>query len=599
MVDEKREFEEEGEESFAALLEESLKQKRRHVEPGEKVTGKVVQVGQEHVLLDLGGGLDGIIAVAELAAPGETPTVKPGDRIEGYVVRVEDRIAEVAKSLGKGAAARYALEEAAQSGVPVEGHVEAVNKGGYVVTVAGTRCFCPLGQMDIHRIEDPTTMIGQRLLFRVAEYRGGRDVVLSRRALLEEEQRRKAEETRKRLEPGARFHGVVTSVREFGAFVDIGGIEGLVHASEMGWGRTRPDEVVRVGQEVDVEVLRIEPGKDGKGERLSLSMRALAQDPFELAAADLPEGTIARGTVTRLQPFGAFVELIPGVEGLIHVSAFGRRIGYPSEVVAVGQEIAVRIEAVDPAQRRISLSYVSDDELDALGFQVPGIEAPPAPAVAVEPVPAPARPAKQEGPGMARRPGKPAAAGKPVAPPPTAVPEKTVIGPEAVLPGPYTDKAPLASSVPKPRIIGRAEPRQAGATFASSGGAAPAPAAGVPAAGAAALAQPPVGTVLDVTVDKVEPFGVFVTWAGGRGLVPGIELGTPKGADLRRSHPPGTTFRAAVIEVRPDGKVRLSKVQAERAEERAEADAWMKTQARPSGKGFGTFGDLLKGKLGK
>jgi small subunit ribosomal protein S1 len=588
VVDETFEDEGEGEESFAELLEQNLKQKRRRVSPGEKVTGTIVQVGAEHALLDLGGGLDGIISIGELVEPGQAGTLKPGQKVEGYVVRVEDRIAELAKSLGKGPAARFALEEAAQSGVPVEGHVEAVNKGGYVVMVAGTRCFCPLGQMDVRRIEDPATLIGQKLQFRVAEFRGGRDVVLSRRALLEEEMARRAEETRKRLEPGARFRGTVTSVREFGAFVDIGGIEGLVHASELGWGRMRPDEVVRIGQEVEVEVLKIEAPKDGKGERLSLSMRALAQDPFDLAVTDLPEGTIARGTVTRLQPFGAFVELIPGVEGLIHVSAFGRRVGHPSDAVAVGQEIAVRVEGVDPTQRRISLSYVSDDELDALGFAHDGIEAPPPPTV----VPVPAKPGKgaaaaaKEGPGLSRRPGKPA--------PEAASPEKVVVSP-AVIPTPVTEKAPLGSSVPKPRILGRAEPRQTEPAFVAHEGA---PATPTP-AGAAGMATPPVGAVLDVTVDRVEPFGVFVTWPGGRGLVPGIELGTPRGADLRRSHPPGTVFRAAVVDVRPDGKVRLSKVQAERAEERAEADAWQRTQVKPSGKGFGTFADLLKGKLGK
>ncbi len=360
---------EDGEESFAELFEQSQKAPPRTVRPGEKVVGTVVQVGEKRALLDLGGGLDGMIEHAELAEPGEKPAIKVGDQVEGYVLRLEGRVAELGKTAGKGAGGRLALEEAYESGVPVEGLVSAVNKGGYVVEVSGNRCFVPLGQMDVRRIEDPTTMIGQKLHFRVSELRG-RDIVLSRRVLLEAEAAEKAAETRKRLEPGARFRGRVTSVREFGAFVDIGGIDGLVHASELGWGRQRPQEAVQVGQEVEVEVLKIEaaaPGKGkDKGERISLSMRALVADPFDAVVDDLPEGTVVRGTVTRVQPYGAFVQIVPGVEGLLHVSAFGRRVAHPSDVVADGQSVAVRIDAVDRESRRLSLSFVEEAEAAAL-----------------------------------------------------------------------------------------------------------------------------------------------------------------------------------------------------------------------------------------
>ena len=147
--------------------------------------------------------------------------------------------------------------------VPVEGTVTEVNKGGYVVEVSGQRCFCPLGQMDLRRIEDPATMVGQRLLFRVTEVRSGKDVVVSRKALLEAEQHKKGAETRKSLAVGARFKGSGGSLRDFGAFVDLGGVEGLIPASELGFGRSRPQDVLHAGQEVDVEVVRMEPGKDG------------------------------------------------------------------------------------------------------------------------------------------------------------------------------------------------------------------------------------------------------------------------------------------------------------------------------------------------
>jgi len=548
----------EGDESFADLFEQSLKEKPRHIEPGEKVTGRVVQVGAQRVLLDLGGGIDGMIELSELAAPGEPVPVKPGDRIEAYVVRISNRVAELAKTLGKGVAAKAALEEAAHTGVPVEGTVTAVNKGGYVVEVAGERAFCPLGQMDVRRIDDPAVMIGRKLPFRIAEWRGGKDIVLSRRALLEEEQAEKAAKTRQRLEVGAKFEGVVTRVMEFGAFVDIGGIEGLVHASELGYGRHRPAEILHDGQKVQVEVLKIEAAKDGKPERISLSMRALAEDPFDATVDELPEGTIVEGKVVRIQPFGAFVEIVPGVEGLLHVSAFGRRVGHPGDVVAEGQDIPVRIDAVDRAARRISLSYVDPSELEGGGE-----EAEPAPAhvPAEPPRPAPAR--KPEA-GMAVR-------RKVVATPVTQREEPK--------PAPATREGA--------RVLGRSEPRPVSAEAAE----APAP--------AAPAGPPAVGTVLDVTVDKVESFGVFVSWGGGRGLVPASELGVPRGADLRRSHPVGTAFRAAVLDVRPDGKVRLSLTAAELAEERAEASAWMQKQPQAGGKGLGTFADLLKGRTGK
>lgn len=531
----------EGEESFAELFEESLRQKPKTVEPGMKVTGTVVSVGSQRAFLDLGGGLDGMIELGELAARGETAEVKAGDRIEAYVVRIQDRVAELAVALGKGPAARQALEDAAQSGIPVEGTITSVNKGGYVVEVAGVRCFCPLGQMDIRRIDDPATMLGQKHRFQITEWRGGRDVVVSRRVLLEEEQAAKAAETRERLEPGARFSGVVTSVREFGAFVDIGGVEGLVHASELGYGRQRPQDVVHPGQSVEVEVLKIEAGKDGKGERISLSMRSLEEDPFGATVDELPEGTIVEGKVMRLQPFGAFVEIVPGVEGLLHVSAFGRRIGHPSEVVSEGQAIPVRIDAVDRDARRISLSYVDASELEGIGQ-------------AEEAAPAQAAP---EGVAVRR--------------------QKASV-----------EKAPVSGQVSGARVLGHGAPREVSPEAAEA-----------PVVDVAPQALPSVGTILDVTVDRIETFGVFVTWGTGRGLVPAAELGVPRGTDLRRAQPVGSTFRAVVLEVRPDGKVRLSKRGAEVAEERADAQAWMHSQQKPQGKGFGTLGDLLKGKLGK
>lgn len=539
----------ENEESFAELFEQSLKQERRTVEPGEKVTAEVIQVGADRLYLDLGGGLDGMIELSEF--PDEKP--QRGDRVEGFVVRIENRVAVLAKTLGKGPAARKQLEESAQTGIPVEGLVTETNKGGFVVEVAGVRCFCPIGQMDLRRIEDPSVWVGQRLNFVVTEWRSSRDVVVSRRQLLEAEQADKAQETRKRLEKGARFEGEVTSVRDFGAFVDIGGLEGLVPASELGWGRTRPADAVQPGQRVEVEVIDINPpGPKDRSERITLSMRALASDPWDELLDQVGEGTIVQGRVVRLQPFGAFVELIPGVDGLLHVGAFGRKVAHPAEAVSVGDEIAVCIDAIDETQRRLSLSFVDPATLE-------GAESEDAPAVAPEKsVPAaPSKPAISDG-MKVRRAAKtetPAAAPAPAEAPPSDSSKVRILG--QATPAEPVERAPR-------------EPRAR-----------------------AQLVAPTVGAVLQVTVDRIESFGLFVTWANGRGLLPASELELPKQADLRKAYPVGTQLEAAVVDVRPDGKVRLSARAAEEARERAEAKAWMESNKPSGASGFGTFGDLF------
>lgn len=556
MIDEKLE----GEESFAELFEQSQKTERREVHPGEKVSGKIMQVGAERVIVDLGDGIDGMIDLAELSEKGEKSTVKVGDRLEAFVIKMENRVAVLAKTLGRGHGAKLALEEAARTGIPVEGLVAEVNKGGYVIDIAGTRCFCPLGQMDVRRIEDPNTMIGQRLTFQVQEVRGKRDMVVSRRALLEREQAEKAKETRKSLEVGARFTGTITSVRDFGAFVDIGGLEGLVPASELSYSRQRPSEVVHSGQTVEVQVLRIEPpGPKDRSDRITLSVRALSQDPWEQTVADIPIGSVVRGVVVRLQPFGAFVEIVPGVDGLIHVSAFGRRVAQPSDIVKVGETIAVQIESIDTTQKRISLSYVDPSELaEPLEAEAaPVVEEPTATAGAA-PAPAASKP-PQTGPGM------------------------RVI--RRAEPKPVEAKAAPAARSTEPT---GAKAKMLGRTSAGPG---EAPAPRPPSA------TPQMGQVVEVTVDKIETYGLLVKWANSRGLVPTAELELPKAGDLKKAFPIGTVFKAAITEVRPDGRIRLSAKSAVHEEERAEARNWMQSQSGPQ-KGFGTLGDLLK-KFGK
>lgn len=400
----------EDEGSFADLLASTggSSQARRRFKAGEKVAGKIIQVGDEVTFLDLGSGLaDGLIETLELKDAEGNVTARAGDILDAVVVKGGDRGVQV--SIGRARAvtrdhAREAIYAAVETGLPVEGLVKAVNKGGIEVDVNGVRSFCPMSQIDVRFVGDATTLIGQKLQFQVQKA-DDRDVVLSRRALLEAARAEKAQATRQKLAAGAVFEGTVTSVQDYGAFVDLGGIEGLVHVSELAWDRvSKPQDLLKSGDQVTVTVLRIDEDPK-KGERISLSVKAL---------------------VPRPEP-----------------------------------------KAVEP------------------------------------------------------RPDRPS-------PPP----------------------------------------------------------------------PPRAGDVVEAAVDKIESFGLFVKFAGGRGLVPASETGTPHGTDLRRAFKVGEAFPALVLQIDEQGRFRLSKTGAADAAERADARAYMEaSKPRGGGKGFGTLGDLLKKKL--
>lgn len=234
-------------------------------------------------------------------------------------------------------------------------------KGGLEVEVAGVRGFCPASQVDARFVADQSIFVGQRLQFRVTQYERG-NLVLSRRALLEEENARKAEALKDKLEVGAVLRGRVTGFKPFGAFIDLGGVEGMLHVSELGHSRVeKPEDVLALGQELDVAIKSIEPATDGKRPRIALSIKALMDDPWGQAVKSLTAGATVTGTVTRLQPFGAFIEVLPTIEGLVHVSELGagRRINHPKEVVEVGQTVEVIILSIDPEKRRLSLSMAA------------------------------------------------------------------------------------------------------------------------------------------------------------------------------------------------------------------------------------------------
>jgi small subunit ribosomal protein S1 len=347
---------------------------------GDKVSGKILSVGPEAAFVDLGGKAEGMIELAQVKDAEGQVTVQVGDTLEATVTGVDNDTGSLVlkkRGGGRGAEARSEIESAHQNGIPVEGLVTAVVKGGVEVQVSGLRGFCPVSQLDLRYVEDPERFVGQRLTFRVTKYEeGGKgrrpNIILSRRALLEEEQKTKAAETRERLQPGAVVHGKVTSLTEYGAFLDLGGLEGMLHVSEIGYARTaHPKDVLQVGQELEVQILKIEPAKGGKqGERISLSRKALEADPWKEAATRFPDATKVRGRVMRLETFGAFIEVAPGLEGLAHISELGagRRINHAREVLQLGQDVEVTVLGVDTAKRRISLSLQGErDETQQRG----------------------------------------------------------------------------------------------------------------------------------------------------------------------------------------------------------------------------------------
>ncbi len=335
---------------------------RSKLQPGDRIKAIVAGIDGENVFLDVGLKSEGVMSTAEIRDAGGELTIQPGDTIEVFLLSRRGGEMIFTTRIGSGQASLQELEEAFHSGIPVEGRVTGEIKGGFSVTMAGQRAFCPYSQMDIRRVEDPEDYLDKSFSFRIIEFSNrGRNIIVSARAVLEEERARQREELQQTLEEGMQVRGTVTSIRDFGAFVDIGGVDGLIPISEMAWGQTeRVDDILSRGQEVEVVVKRL----DWDNDRISLSLRETTENPWDKVQENYPVGSVHRATVSRLAAFGAFVTLEPGVDGLLHISKLGagRRIHHPREVLEAGQEITVRIDGLDPEQQRISL--VPEDYAD-------------------------------------------------------------------------------------------------------------------------------------------------------------------------------------------------------------------------------------------
>jgi small subunit ribosomal protein S1 len=348
----------ESEEDFAALFAASEHEKTTRLEQGQTVEGTIVAIGAESAFVDIGGKGEAEIAVDELKNDDGALDAVVGDRIQAVIISNKGGMT-LSRKLARGAASVRQIEDAFHARLPVEGRVEAVGKGGYDVRIGGARAFCPFSQIDIIRGIDPAIHIGRTYAFRVTEFKdGGRTLVVSRRALLAEEQQTKAEDVRKAIVPGAVLTGRVTSVREFGAFVDLGaGVQGLLHVSEMGWGRIADTtQVVAPGEAITVKVLRV----DEANGKIALGLKQLTADPWSTVAERYAIGQVRTGRVTRLAEFGAFVELEPGLEALAHASTFpptGRADGW-TRTVAVGMTAEFEILSIDPDKKRIGVALV-------------------------------------------------------------------------------------------------------------------------------------------------------------------------------------------------------------------------------------------------
>lgn len=348
----------EQEEDFAAMFEASTK--ARQFSRGQAVEGTVVAIGPKVAFVNIGGKGEAEIDVAELKDSDGDIEVSVGDRIQAVVVSTSGGIVLSRKGV-RNAATQRELEDAYRSGIAVEGKVVQQVKGGYEVRIARERAFCPLSQIDIVRTADPAAHEGKTYAFRVIEYKnGGKDLVVSRRKQLEEEQRASADDVRKSIVVGAVLTGRVASVLDFGAFVDFGGgIQGLLHVSEMSWSRVgNANEVVAPGDQITVKVLRV----DEATQKISLGLKQLADDPWTTAADTFEVGHVVSGRVTRLADFGAFVELQPGVEGLAHASTFaptGHSGGW-TKAVPPGFTSDFEILSIDTAQKRIGLALVQE-----------------------------------------------------------------------------------------------------------------------------------------------------------------------------------------------------------------------------------------------
>lgn len=360
-----------GEElSFAEMLEQSMPDKRPALTPGAKVTATLLQIGSEWSFLDVGQKGEGVLASAELLDDKGEALFKKGDKITAYFLSRAGGELRFTTKIGGGSSGTEQLEEAFRAGIPVDGRIEKEVKGGFEVKLPGNvRAFCPFSQSG-QRQGEASELIGQSLSFKISQFsERGRNIVVSHRAIQEEQREQQRASLRETLKEGMIVSGTVTNIRDFGAFVDIGGIEGLLPISEISYGRVEDiNEVLTSGQQLELAIKKI----DWDNNKFSFSLRDTQADPWQKVGSIFKVGSRLSGTVSRLAQFGAFVTLEEGIDGLLHISKLGeggQRVRHPQDLLKLGQKLEVVIEKIDQAEKRISLALAgSADEVTETSY---------------------------------------------------------------------------------------------------------------------------------------------------------------------------------------------------------------------------------------
>lgn len=358
------------EENFAELLEAFSPGARSEIRIGDRVKGRVISIGKDTVFVDAGMKIDAVVERSELTDKGQNLTCAEGDELELYVAAVGENEIRLSRAIS-GIGGTQILREAHQKSAPVEGKVKETCKGGFNVDILQRRAFCPISQIDIAPVPDPAVHVGATYQFLITRFEDkGRNIVVSRRALLNRELEAERKRFMETLATGAVLDGRVTRIVPFGAFVELNpGVEGMVHVSEISWSKTAtPEEILAPGDRVRVKVLGIEAAGAKGQPRIGLSIKQLEEDPWLSVEDRFREGDVVRGKVTRCMNFGAFVEIAPGVEGMVHISelSYTRRVHKTEEVVNPGDSVNVAVKAVDVEKKRISLS-LRDAEGDPWG----------------------------------------------------------------------------------------------------------------------------------------------------------------------------------------------------------------------------------------
>ncbi len=351
-------------ENFEQMLEDSLVNIKQ-LEIGDKVSGEIINITDSYIFVTLGGKRDVYAEKLDYVDKSGELSVKVGDTLEGYIVKDTETETLIAKSLVS--VNLNILHDAFEEKIPVSGKVQSMTKGGYIIDISGIKAFCPISHIDDKIVIEPKKFMNETYDFRIIDFKDkGRNIVVSRKKILDVEKRRLRKEMLKKLEIDTVVDGVVTRLTNFGAFIDIGGVDGLLHISQFSWGHIEsPSEILNIGDEIKAKVIKI------KGDKISLSMKALQENPVDAVLRELTEGQILTCKVVRNLSFGSFVEIKPGVEGLIPISELsrGRRINNPSEVVNEGDVIEAQILRINLEDKKISLSLkaLQPDPWDVIG----------------------------------------------------------------------------------------------------------------------------------------------------------------------------------------------------------------------------------------